>query len=143
KRIDRHYSMARNGMKDIRGPFWGPDHLPDDLEDTENILEVPERPALMSTLIKDLHFTIDKPTFPMEELADFLNKVGKGMPRDMEYGLLVPMHVQIDMGEARVSLRDYPLPLLHVPALKPGQSSRLSALSVKTNFVVAEEFRGV
>jgi hypothetical protein len=143
KRIDRFYAMAQNGMKEIRGMFWGPDHLPDDLEDTENILEVPERPALMSALITDLHFSIDKPTFPMKDLPEFLNKVGKGMPRDMQYGLLIPMHVQIDMGEARVSLRDYPLPLLHVPGLKSGGSPKVHALSLKTNFVIAEEFRGL
>lgn len=142
-RIDRFYAMARNGMKDIRSTFWGTGHVPDDFEDGEHILEVPERPALMSALIHDLHFTVDKPSFPMKQLPDFLHKVGKGMPRDMKYSLLVPMNVQINMGEARVSLRDYPLPLMHVPSLKLGQSSRLPALSLKTDFVIAEEFRGV
>ncbi|KAI1340436.1 mitochondrial protein from FMP27-domain-containing protein [Xylariaceae sp. FL0016] len=141
-RIDRHYLMARNGMKELRGLFWGPDHLPDDLEDTEKILEVPHRPSLMGAVITDLHFVIDKPSFPIQKLPDFLHKVGKGMPKDMKYSLLVPMHVQINMSEARVSLRDYPLPLIHVPALKPGQSSKLPALSLKTDFVIAEEFRG-
>ncbi|RKU44253.1 hypothetical protein DL546_006849 [Coniochaeta pulveracea] len=96
----------------------------------------------MSALITDLHINIDKPTFPMKELPDFLHEVGKGMPRDMVYSLLVPMHVQIDMGEAKLCLRDYPLPLLHVPSLKAGQPSRLPAMSIKTNFVIAEEFRG-
>lgn len=142
-RIDRFYAMARNGMKDIRSTFWGTSNVPDDFEDNENILEVPERPALMSALIHDLHFTIDKPSFPMKHLPDFLHKVGKGMPRDMKYSLLIPMNIQIYMGEARVSLRDYPLPLLHVPPLKAGQSSRLPSLSLKTDFVIAEEFRGV
>jgi hypothetical protein len=143
KRIDRAYSMARGGMKEIRGSFWGSDNLPDDLEESEAILEVPQRPALMSAVINDLHFVIDKPTFPLNELPDFLHEIGKGMPKDMKYSLLVPMHLQVDMGEARFSLRDYPLPLLHVPALKAGQSTRLSALSMQTNFVIAEEFRGV
>lgn len=142
-RIDRFYAMARNGMKDIRSTFWGSSNVPDDFEDNENILQVPERPALMSALVHDLHFTIDKPSFPMKHLPDFLHKVGKGMPRDMKYSLLIPMNIQIFMGEARVSLRDYPLPLLHVPALKAGQSSRLPSLSLKTDFVIAEEFRGV
>lgn len=142
-RIDRFYAMARNGMKDIRSTFWGTGHVPDDFEDGENILEVPERPALMSALIHDLHVTIDKPSFPIKQLPDFLHKVGKGMPRDMKYSLLLPMNVQINMGEARISLRDYPLPLLHVPSLKAGQSSRVPALSLKTDFVIAEEFRGV
>lgn len=142
-RIDRFYVMARNGMKDIRSTFWGAGNVPDDFEDGENILEVPERPALMSALVHDLHFTIDKPSFPMRQLPDFLHKVGKGMPRDMKYSLLVPMNVQINLGEARISLRDYPLPLIHVPSIKPGQPSRLPALSLKTDFVIAEEFRGV
>ena len=142
KRIDRTFAMAKSGMKDLRGVFWGPDDLPDDMEDTENILEIPQRPALMGTLISDLHITIDKPSFPMNELPKYLHRIGKGMPYDMQYSLLVPMHVQIDMGEARVTLRDYPLPLLHVPAIKPGQSPRLPAWSLKTDFVIAEEFRG-
>lgn len=142
-RIDRFYAMARNGMKDIRRTFWGTGNVPDDFEDNETILEVPERPALMSALVHDLHFTIDKPSFPMKQLPDFLHKVGKGMPRDMKYSLLIPMNIQVFMGEVRVSLRDYPLPLLHVPSLKAGQSTRLPSLSLKTDFVIAEEFRGV
>ncbi|CAG8952668.1 hypothetical protein HYFRA_00008910 [Hymenoscyphus fraxineus] len=141
-RIDRILSHAKNGMKELRGVFWGPDELPDDMEETENILEVPQRPALMGTLISDLHILIDKPSFPMGQLPEFLHRVGKGMPHDMKYSLLIPMHVQINMGEARVTLRDYPLPLLHVPAMKPGQSTRLSAWSLKTDFVIAEEYRG-
>lgn len=142
RRIDRVYGITKDSMKNLRGVFWGPDELPDDMEETENILEVPQRPALMSTLISDLHITVDKPSFPMNQLPDFLHKMGKGMPRNMEYSLLVPMNVQIDMGEARVTLRDYPLPLLHVPAIKPGQSPRMPAWSLKTDFVIAEEFRG-
>ena len=35
QRIDRHYLMAKNGMKDLRGLFWGSDSLPDDMEDQE------------------------------------------------------------------------------------------------------------
>ncbi|KAI1410196.1 mitochondrial protein from FMP27-domain-containing protein [Hypoxylon sp. FL1857] len=125
QRIDSHYSMARNGMKELRGLFWGSDNIPDDFEDSEKILEVPQRPALMGTVVTDLHVVIDKPSFPIQKLPDFLHDVGKGMPKDM-----------------KVSLRDYPLPLLHVPAIKPGQSSKLPALSLKTDFVIAEEFRG-
>ncbi|KAK3196784.1 Protein SABRE [Lecanicillium sp. MT-2017a] len=143
KRIDNAYKTSHDTVKELRNTFWGPNHLPDDVQETENILEVPARPALMSAMIADLHVVIDKPTFAMKDLPDFLHKVGKGMPRDMQYGLLIPMHVAISMNEARVTLRDYPLPLLHIPGLKSGQSSRQPSVSLKTNFVVAEEFRGV
>ncbi|PNY27019.1 Uncharacterized protein TCAP_03051 [Tolypocladium capitatum] len=142
-RIDRAYKASQSSMSELRGMVWGPNHLPEDVEEMENILEVPQRPALMSAMISDLHITVDKPTFAMQDLPDFIHKVGKGMPRDMKYSLLVPMHVTIGMGEARVSLRDYPLPILHIPGLKTGQSSRMQSVSLKANFVIAEEFRGV
>lgn len=142
RRIDHAYEVSKTCVRELRSQFWGSNDLPDDVEETEAILEVPQRPALMSAMINDLHIVIDKPTFPMSELPDFLYKVGKGMPKDMIYGLLVPMHVSIEMDEARVSLRDYPLPLFHIPAMKTGQSGRLTAVSLKTNFVIAEEFRG-
>ncbi|KID75048.1 fmp27-like protein, partial [Metarhizium brunneum ARSEF 3297] len=142
KRIDRAYETSQKSMRELRETFWGPNHLPDDVEETENILEVPQRPALMSALISELHFMIDKPSFAMKDLPNFIHTVGKGMPKDMQYGLLVPMHVAIQMGEARMTLRDYPLPLLHIPGLKTGQSSRLQSVSLKANFVLAEEFRG-
>ncbi|KAL7912186.1 mitochondrial protein from FMP27 domain-containing protein [Trichoderma velutinum] len=143
KRIDRAYQVSRDGVKELRGLFWGQNEVPSDVEETENILEVAPRPALMATYISNLHIAVDKPTFPLEDLPDFIYKVGKGMPKDMQYSLLVPMHISIDMGEARCSLRDYPLPLLHIPGLKTGQSSRLQAVSLRTNFVLAEEFRGL
>ena len=142
KRIDRAYKASQNSMKELRNMFWGRNELPDDVEETENILEVPHRPALASALVSDLHFVVDKPSFAMKDLPDFLHKVGKGMPRDTQYGLLVPMHVSIQMGEARISLRDYPLPLLHIPGLKAGQSSRVPSVLLKADFVIAEEFRG-
>jgi hypothetical protein len=143
KRIDRAYEVSREGVKELRGLFWGQNEMPIEIEETENILEVPPRPALMATYVSNLHITVDKPTFPLKDLPDFIYKVGKGVPKDMQYSLLVPMHIAIDMGEARCSLRDYPLPLLHIPGLKPGQSSRLQAVSLRTNFVLAEEFRGL
>lgn len=143
KRIDQACKMSQDSIRELRDTFWGPNHLPDDIQETENILEVPPRPALMSTMIADLYLTIDKPSFAMKDLPEFLYKVGKGMPRDMKYGLLVPMHINLNMGEARVTLRDYPLPVLHIPSLKAGQSSRQPSVSLKTNFVLAEEFRGI
>lgn len=143
KRIDRAYKASQTSMRELREMFWGLGQLPDDVFSTENILEVPQRPALMSAVISDFHLAIDKPTFAMKDLPAFIHKVGKGMPLDTKYSLLVPMHVSIGMGEARFNLRDYPLPFLHIPALKTGQSSRVQSISLKANFVLGEEFRGV
>ena len=138
-RIDGAMHHQTEVMRDIRNIFWG-DEEQIDLEETEQILAIPSRPGLMTTLISDLHILIDKPSFPIDEYPLFLNRVGKGMPYDMRYSLLIPMNLRIDMGEARVMLRDYPLPLIHVPAISIGQSPRLASWSLKTDFVIAEEF---
>lgn len=143
KRIDRGLTCQNRTMQDIRSIFWGLDELPDEVEQKETILAIPQRPALMAVLISDLDILLDKPSFPIHDYPKFLNQIGKGMPFDMQYSLLMPTHVQINMDEARVTLRDYPLPLLHVPAIRHGQSPRLPSLSLRTDFVIAEEFRNI
>ncbi len=142
KRIDSAYRIQNSGMRKIRAIFWGNEEVLTNDDEPEPILAMPERPGLMSTLISDLHVVVDRPSFPISDYPSFLHRVGKGMPSDMKYSLLIPLSVQVDMGEARITLRDYPLPLLHVPAMRPGQSPRLPSWSLKTDFVIAEEYRG-
>ena len=141
KRIDAAYRSHSNTIRDIRSVVWGMDDIAEESEQNEQILEIPRRPALTAVLVSDLNIVIDKPSFPLQDYAKFLHKIGKGMPYDMEYSLLVPMHIKVAMGEARMTLRDYPLPLLHVPAIRSGQSPRLPSLSLETDFVIAEEYR--
>lgn len=142
KRIDGAYRVQNSGMREIRTIFWGHEERIDHDGGGERILGMPERPGLLSALISDLYIVIDKPSFPLKDYPSFLHRIGKGIPHDMEYTLLVPMSIQVDMGEARFTLRDYPLPILHVPAIRPGQSPRLPSWSLKTDFVIAEEYRG-
>jgi hypothetical protein len=143
KRIDHALCGQSRVLDDIRHLFWGLDDVPGDVEHKETILSIPHRPALASLVVSDLDVTIDKPSFPLSEYPTFLQRVGKGMPVDMQYALLIPMHVRIDMGEAKVQLRDYPLPLIHIPSLRASQSSRLPSFCLNTDFVIAEEFRDV
>ena len=143
KRIDHAMTAQSRSMSDIRSMFWGLDELPDGVEQKETILAIPQRPALASLTVSDLDIVIDKPSFPISEYPRYLHRVGKGMPFDTQYALLIPMHVQINMGEAKINLRDYPLPLLHFPAIGNLQSSRLPSVSMRTDFVIAEEFRNI
>ena len=143
KRIDSAMAVEYRAMNDMRSTFWGLDELPDDIEQKETILAVPQRPALMALAVSDLEIVIDKPSFPISEYPRFLNRVGKGMPFDTQYALLIPMHVQVQMGEAKIQLRDYPLPLLHFPPIGNIQSSRLPSIFMKTDFVIAEELRDI
>lgn len=141
KRINWAFDFQRNALRDIRGMFWEADELPDGVEESETILEYPKRPALLATMISDLRVVINKPSFPLSEYPEFLHRIGKGMPYDMKYSLLIPMNLQVEMGETRINLRDYPLPLLHIPPLRPTQSPRLPSWSIRTDFIIAEEFR--
>ncbi|KAI8943022.1 hypothetical protein NX059_001058 [Plenodomus lindquistii] len=143
KRIDHAMQAQSTGIHDLRSMFWGLDEVPDDVEQKETILSIPQRPPLMALVISDLDIAIDKPSFPLSEYPRFLHRAGKGLPLDTQYALLIPMHVQIQMGEAKVQLRDYPLPFVHFPAIGSLQSSRLPSMSMKTDFVIAEEFRDI
>lgn len=131
KRIDNMMQFQKHGIRDIRGTFWGHDEMPDDVESKETIMAVPERPSLVTMTMSDLNLVIDKPTFSLLETPAFLHRVGKGVPLDMQYSLLIPLHVTMNTGEVRMTLRDYPLPLLHIPAIKPGQSARTPSFSLK------------
>ena len=142
RRIDAAYRRQNKGIRDMRRTFWGADDLSHLPEGDEDIVSMPERPGLLTAWINDFHLSIDKPSFAIEDFSTFIHRVGKGMPKDMQYSLLIPCHLHLAMGETRVSLRDYPLPLLHVPTLRAGQSSRLPSWSLETDFVIAEEFRG-
>ncbi|GAB7357945.1 hypothetical protein MBLNU230_g0112t1 [Neophaeotheca triangularis] len=141
RRIDRVLAFQSHAIRDIRKMFWGLDEAGDESEQQEPILALSQRPGLATVFFSDLNITVDKPSFPTEDYPKFLHDVGKGMPMDTQYSLLLPMNLQITTSEARIQLRDYPLPVLHVPPITYGQSARLPAMSLKTDFVIAEEFR--
>jgi hypothetical protein len=83
---------------------------------------------------------ISRPSFSdtPNGLESFLADVGKGMPRDTQYTLLVPFHLNWQMSEARIHLRDYPLPMLYIPPVQQPQSEAKS-FQLSTDFVIAEE----
>ncbi|KAF2860005.1 hypothetical protein K470DRAFT_299991 [Piedraia hortae CBS 480.64] len=142
-RIDRVLNSPTTTVPEIQHLPATVDEIHDNDVEKEPILPRSQRPALMFMSISDLYFAIDKPSFPLEKIPTFLHDVGKGMPYDMKYGMLLPLNMHIAMGELRTQLRDYPLPVMHVPQISGSQSARLPALSMRADFVVAEEFRDV
>ena len=70
------------------------------------------------------------------ELAGYLHDVGKGIPKDTVYNLLVPMKLKCNIGASTVSLRDYSIPLLHIP---PSQNTEKYSWTVETMLVIGEE----
>lgn len=100
------------------------------------VAPVPDGPPLIRIVIDELNLQIDGPSFAMEKLPDFLFDIGSGQPRDSEYSLLVPLHLDLAVTAITVSLRDYPLPLFAVNG-KSGTAA--TALTFRTNLVIAEQ----
>jgi RNA pol II promoter Fmp27 protein domain/Domain of unknown function (DUF2405) len=98
---------------------------------------VPTAPLFRATF-NSVAIEITKPSFGEDGLADFLHNVGKGLPRDTRFSLLIPFHLSWAMNEARITLRDYPLPLLHIPPPHQGQDD-VNSWQLESDIVIAEE----
>jgi hypothetical protein len=122
----------------IQSELWGEDTLFSNCLDGGSIVttgSIRDDPPLLRFMIKDLHLNISPPSFDAARLPDYLFERGNGMPRDMEYSLLIPLHLHISLASARLSVREYPLPLFNIPERNDGQAS----LDFDTDLVIAEE----
>lgn len=91
-------------------------------------------PPLIRLLFDGVRVELAQPSFSGSSLPEFLKRTG-GLPLDTQYTLLVPLSIRWEMRYAMVTLRDYPLPLLHVRP-SPDQSPSWTA---SADLVIAEE----
>lgn len=140
QRIDQAYESQTCATRELQRGLWD-EEADSQPASAEKIPRFPLRPALLHVMFNHLSVTVDEPSFPTSDYAKFVHRVGGGMPLDMRYSLLYLMSLKFTMGEARMTLRDYPLPLLHIPPLKPSQSAHLPSWTLKTDLVLAEELR--
>ena len=111
--------------------------LHDDIEDElVPITEPPVVPPMFRLRFDGLELTLAGPSFTIDGLPDFLFKEGGGMPKDMEYSLLIPMHLKFSVSSLRLSCREYPLPMLNVPA---HSKKNMPSLVFNSDVVIAEE----
>ncbi|KAF8639713.1 hypothetical protein AX17_000975 [Amanita inopinata Kibby_2008] len=95
----------------------------------------PQMPPLFRIVLFDLRLQLSVPSFGLEHLPDFLYEQGD-LPRDTAYSLLVPMHLHFTLSAMHATLRDYPLPLISIPA--PCNGNQV-ACEFDTDIVFAEE----
>ncbi|KAG6854824.1 hypothetical protein C0991_012014 [Blastosporella zonata] len=103
-----------------------------------NLVEVSPRaktPPLFRVLFNGVFVTIQQPSFPAENLPDFLHKQGDGLPHDTHFSLLVPLHLKFTLSSLHITLRDYPLPLFSIPTT----ADHTPAWEFSTDLVIAEE----
>ncbi|KAK9483721.1 golgi-body localization protein domain-containing protein [Lipomyces starkeyi] len=139
KRITRARKCRADAIESRRMRLIGQDDVDENTASHERIIGIPDSPPLFQILFNDVNILIDKPTYPLDDLPKFLHDIGKGLPEDTQYTLLVPFFLQLELGEARVLLRDYPLPFIHVPALNPAQDASGLSWSMSSDVVIAEE----
>ncbi|PKY18101.1 hypothetical protein RhiirB3_490113, partial [Rhizophagus irregularis] len=101
-----------------------------------------EFPALFSATIVKFLFTLSTPSFPIEELPRYMSDIGKGLPLDTKFAVLVPMHLSAKLREAWVEVRDYPLPLAHIPSTDSLRGKNIYSFFLEGDLVVGEELRG-
>ncbi|KAG9294077.1 hypothetical protein G9A89_001318 [Geosiphon pyriformis] len=100
-------------------------------------------PALLKVTLDRVLINLSCPSFPMENLPEFMNRIGKGLPLDTKFTLLVPMHVNCKLNEAWVQIRDYPTPLAHIPPIEQFEAKKRYSSIFNGDLVIAEELRGL
>lgn len=99
----------------------------------------PNRAAPLARFsLTEFRLQVGPPSFDLETLRDWMHEQGQGTPRDLPYSLLVPLYLQLTLAEARMELRDYPLPLLHIPPLRKDQSGDSPAFKLSGDICLAE-----
>jgi len=131
KRVDQEDDF----YKDFQGPT-----PPKRQSDVPNIVTVSGShrvPPLFRTVIYGSQLRLSQPSFPLETLPDFLHAQGQGVPKETSYTLLIPVHLAFSLTSLQVSLRDYPLPLLHIPF--HSENTELPVLRFSSDLVIAED----
>lgn len=104
------------------------------IEKNEKILGYMNQAPLLSIILSGIDLDLSTTKFDLTELPKFIHDVGQGVPLATRYSLMIPMFLKVQLSELRMHLRDYPLPLLHVPSNK----DRTASLSMAGHLIIAE-----
>lgn len=83
--------------------------------ENEGIVAYSNQAPLLSVILSDLNLDIQSTKFSLKELPQFVHDLGQGVPLDTRYSLQIPTYVDLKVTELRMHMRDYPLPLFHLP----------------------------
>lgn len=140
--IARIRAYKKNQEREFQQNFkylWGNlnmDHLPQDFN--KKVLDFVTSPSLFILALEDVDLNIAKPSFGIEGIPDFIYDVGKGKPKDSQYSTLIPLFLDLKLGELRCHLRDYPLPFIYMPRMTKAQDKNLSAVRIHGDVVIGE-----
>ncbi|KAG2367288.1 golgi-body localization protein domain-containing protein [Suillus spraguei] len=135
QRRQKRAVKEENFHRDFRGP--NPLRRPTNVPNLVNVTGSHHTPPLFRAVIYGFQLQLSQPSFPSEQLPDFLYVQGQGIPKDTLYTLLIPMHLHVSLTSLRVTLRDYPLPLLYIPFHCEGKD--LPVLRFISDLVISED----
>ncbi|GEQ69339.1 hypothetical protein JCM33374_g3010 [Metschnikowia sp. JCM 33374] len=92
---------------------------------------------LLSLSLMGVGLSIMKPQFPLEQISDFIHLQGQGVPKETKYNLMIPTYLNLHVEELRMHMRDYPLPLLHLPHARDA-SGLGTALRMRGHLIICE-----
>lgn len=139
-RIQEYRQKERAEFKKTFNYVWGNinySSMPSDIN--KRVLDFVTSPFLTNLIIEGIDIDIFKPSCGVEGVPDFIHDVGKGVPKDTEYSIMVPMYLNARFKEIRWHLRDYPLPFIHIPALGPTQTRLGHSIHIHGNFFATED----
>ncbi|CCM03163.1 uncharacterized protein FIBRA_05285 [Fibroporia radiculosa] len=93
-------------------------------------------PPLLRISWDSLILNLSAPKTLIDNIPELLFSAGDGLPKDTQFSLLVPLHINFTVASLRMTFREYPLPLLNIP---PNSIIGSPALEFDTNLVIAEE----
>lgn len=126
-------------LKSIYGRFSASKSL-DDLP--IKVLPVGKAVPLFRSTMHRVALQIGQAHVPVGQLRDFIHDLGAGVPKETPYSLIVPLHIKWELEEWRVVLRDYPMPLLHIPPTHRPESDARKAWCFEGDIVLAEQLGG-
>lgn len=99
----------------------------------ENFQPYPLEAPLLLVKMEQFDLTISK--FD-RDCSSFLYEMGQGVPKDTRYSLNLQLHLNLKLKELRMHLRDYPIPLVHVPQ---SRDKTVPSLTMTGYLVIAED----
>jgi hypothetical protein len=79
--------------------------------------------------------------FSVEETRSFIHTIGRGVPFNNDFSIIIPFHLSIKAGMTWIKVRDYPLPLLYVspPAQSQDNNNERVSWRLEGNYALGDE----
>ncbi|KAK5960340.1 Fmp27p PWA37_002414 [Arxiozyma heterogenica] len=106
---------------------------------SQKLLDFSTYPFLSTLIMEDINVDICRPSCGMENISNFIYNVGKGVPKDTKYSIMIPFNINACFSEIRWHMRDYPLPFINIPPLLPSQSREKCTLQIAGDIIIAED----